>query len=56
MSVDWESNSVYKHAIDEVGCSFVEKSKTRFSVVFRTSKRLVSLDAPHTIKDATQSY
>ena len=52
LSVDWEANKIYKHGIDEVGCSDVEKSRTRYSVVFRTSKRLVDVAVPHAIHDA----
>jgi len=52
LSVDWEANKLYKHGIDEAGCSALQKAQVRYSVVFRTSKRLVGLDAPHAISDA----
>ena len=52
LSVDWEANKIYKHGIDEVGCSALQKAQVRYSVVFRTSKRLVGLNEPHAISDA----
>jgi hypothetical protein len=52
ISVDWEANMIYKHGLDDTGCSPLQKAQARYSVVFRTSKRLVALDAPHTMYDS----
>jgi hypothetical protein len=52
ISVDWEANKIYKHGINNTGCSSEDLSHVRYSVIFRTSKRLVEINQPHTICDA----